>query len=973
MGYESANKIKNLLKIDDFYNLAPQDQKQLLSEIDPNYQSNPAFFMNSSNFASLSKQDKFKTMANNMPGFENLPLGDQEDYYEELRNKYDFERSESDKTFFGRVKNKVSDIASDVADVAKAGAKLVFDPRFNKGEEHLSELQQNLRPSEETKQTISSVARPVLETGGAAGGAILGGGATSPTGPGAIVGMVAGGGLGYGIGKKGADILDQMLGLKKPGTVMDETLGSVKDVAEGATMTAGEIVPAGRIARVVGSGAAYALAGEEGDIIDQIRGKKQAGTVGQELVESGKRFTEGAAMGAATEAAASVLVPIYVNGKRMFRRIPKADVVPIGKSAAKKASEILKAHTPEGEIWTSNVKEAQDISRQMPGVDFSLAEAMDNPNLLLMQQSAVRESGEAPILMKERDAARYGNIQRYKQEHFGGEENISNVADIAETRQKELNLGAIEQHEAIDKQITAKKPQEAFTTGEKIISEIEKAKSPVRDKMNELEEGISDVPVTLKQTAETIQDLASRPDATVAERNAIKGLMKNIETIVGDQQITFKHARGIERTINDKIAANINKNPSVAYSMNKIKDAIDSDLQIGPSSGPAKNAYDAFNKYASEEWFGRFKKGAVGQATAKGQQASGLRLPSESIPGLFLSDTGSRGFINSIGEQKAKEIMDSHVAYLINAKARDASGRITEKGVKSFINKHEAALKNYGIYKDYQQLGIAAQRAEIASKQAKDFEKTALGKVLNADPGKAVGIMLSGSNKGAKAREVMRYIGDDVAAQNGMKNAFADHIINKVETTAKNIDQSAIMSPAAFERIMKEYNPALKEVYKDSPKQLKALQNIQKAVEISSRSRKRQVGSASQTYEFFANNLVSKATNSVAMSRAYQLNPKIAAIKDVFRRFKDKYEQNVSKLLVRAMFDGNYSNLFYDFANGKITRRQFNRQINALNEQSYFGDAERKLEAIQKSELQWKKMAPLMSGVKVEGLEEETQ
>jgi hypothetical protein len=965
MGYEKALEIGNLLKINDFYKLSPQDQKTLLAEIDPNYQDNPAFFMNSSDFSSLSKQDKFKSMAGHMPGFENLPLGDQEDYYEEMRNKYDFERSESDKTFFGRVKNKVSDIASDVADVAKAGTKLVFDPRFNKSEEHLSELQQNLRPSEGTKRVISTVARPVLETTGAAGGAIIGSSA-SPAG------TVVGGGLGYALGRKWADVLDQMMGLRKPGTVVDETLGSVKDVAEGATMTAGEIIPAGRISRVIGSGVAYALAGEEGDVIDQIRGKKQAGTMGQELLESGERFAEGSLFGAATEAAATVLVPIYVNGKRMFRRIPKADVTPVKKDAAEKAAEILKAHTPEGEIWTTNAQEAKSISDKMPGVEFSPAEAMDNPNMLLMEQTAVRESGDAPILMKERDAYRAGAIRQYKEQHFGGNENISNVADIAETRKKELNLDAIKKEEAIEKQIAAKKPQEAFATGEKIIAEIEKAKSPVRDKMNELEDGIADVPVTLAQTADMIQSLASRPDATAAERNSIKGLMKNIETIVGDNQITLKHARGIQRTINDKIAANSNKNPSVAYSMGKIKDAIDQDLQIGPS-GPAKDAYDAFNKYASEEWFGRFKKGAVGQATAKGQQASGLKLPSESIPGLFLSDTGSRGFINSLGKQKSKEIMDSHVAYLINAKARDASGRITEKGVKSFLGRHEAALKNYGLYNDYQKLGIAAQRAEIAAKQAKDFEKNALGKVLNADPGKAVGVMLSGSNKGAKAREVMNYIGDDVAAQNGMKNAFADYIINKVETTAKNIDQSATMSPAMFERIMKEYNPALEEIYKKSPKQLEALKNIQKAVEISARSKKRQVGSASQTYEFFANNLISKATNSIAMSRAYQLNPKIAAIKDLFRHFRDTYEQNVSKLLVRSMFDGNYSKLFYDFSDGKITRRQFKKQINALNEQSYFGGAVGKIEALQKSELQWQKMTPFMAGAKVAGLEEEPQ
>lgn len=66
------------------------------------------------------------------------------------------------------------------------------------------------------KQTISELARPALEAGGALGGAALATAAGLPTGPGAVPIGVAGGALGFAGGRATADLLDRAMGLKKP-------------------------------------------------------------------------------------------------------------------------------------------------------------------------------------------------------------------------------------------------------------------------------------------------------------------------------------------------------------------------------------------------------------------------------------------------------------------------------------------------------------------------------------------------------------------------------------------------------------------------------------------------------------------------------------------------------------------------------------------------------------------------------------
>lgn len=74
--------------------------------------------------------------------------------------------------------------------------------------------------------------RPVLEYGGLAGGAALG----TASGP---MGTVAGAGLGYGMGRQTANLLDEYAGIKTPEPFPEQMVTAGKDILTGGAMEAG--------------------------------------------------------------------------------------------------------------------------------------------------------------------------------------------------------------------------------------------------------------------------------------------------------------------------------------------------------------------------------------------------------------------------------------------------------------------------------------------------------------------------------------------------------------------------------------------------------------------------------------------------------------------------------------------------------------------------------------------------------------
>jgi hypothetical protein len=102
--------------------------------------------------------------------------------------------------------------------------------------------------------TARDVLGPTVQALGAAGGAIGGAAAATPTGPvGMAAGGVAGAGLGYGTATEGLEALDVALGFKKPRTGAAVVTEPLKNVVEGATYEAGGRVVAPYIGKAIGA------------------------------------------------------------------------------------------------------------------------------------------------------------------------------------------------------------------------------------------------------------------------------------------------------------------------------------------------------------------------------------------------------------------------------------------------------------------------------------------------------------------------------------------------------------------------------------------------------------------------------------------------------------------------------------------------------------------------------------------------
>lgn len=146
----------------------------------------------------------------------------------------------------------------------------------------LAQAHESIPVPPQWKSNLSNFARPMLEGGGASVGGIIGAGAGAPTGPGAIATAILGSSLGYSIGKKSADALDQALGLRGAPTLEEQSIGTLKDIGTGAFIQ-GMGMTAVPVAKSIVSGA--------GKVIKPILGRMSGVGTGaiDEAIKSGAK------------------------------------------------------------------------------------------------------------------------------------------------------------------------------------------------------------------------------------------------------------------------------------------------------------------------------------------------------------------------------------------------------------------------------------------------------------------------------------------------------------------------------------------------------------------------------------------------------------------------------------------------------------------------------------------------------------
>ena len=269
---------------------------------------------------------------------------------------------------------------------------------------------------------------------------------------------------------------------------------------------------------------------------------------------------------------------------------------------------------------------------------------------------------------------------------------------------------------------------------------------------------------------------------------------------------------------------------------------------------PGKNAaalYNNANRYAENQYFNRFERGEVGNVQRFGNEANRLKSTFEEIPAKFTTPTGADDLIRAVGDEEAQRLMFQHYSRDLVARANPVTGELSNSAAMRWLKQNGATLDKYGLTDKFSDLAKLQKTAEAARGDYEQFTKSAAAKFLGADADKAVeaAMQTSPKNTGAAIKSLLDTIGDNRDARIGLENAFRDFIIAKAETTAKNIAGDNIISPAAIQKLMAKYDPAMRVLYADAPEKIQALDKVRRAIEMQGRSAKSPIGGGSDTAE----------------------------------------------------------------------------------------------------------------------------
>jgi hypothetical protein len=177
-------------------------------------------------------------------------------------------------------------------------------------------------------------------------------------------------------------------------------------------------------------------------------------------------------------------------------------------------------------------------------------------------------------------------------------------------------------------------------------------------------------------------------------------------------------------------------------------------------------AIKAYNKYANQEWFGRFDKGSTRDVTAKGNEASGRRVAEEQVSGKFWGQSDAQDLIRAVGPEVARESIRPHmVQEMLKSSTVGVEGRIDVAKAAGWIKKHQAVLDAYGL---------TDSAKEIARGQLRDhIERVFEGLTTNATSGDPQSTIFKMQKMRNELAPILRYIGYDQKAVQGLADYYA--------------------------------------------------------------------------------------------------------------------------------------------------------------------------------------------------------
>lgn len=721
------------------------------------------------------------------------------------------------------------------------------------------------------KETFMTLERPVLQGAGTGLGAVAG----TPAGP---LGQVAGAGLGYAAGTKASDILEEVMGLKEPAPLKDQlektgiTALFKRDPIEGLAAFSESDIGTGMKYEMLGASTAVGLS-------------KALQAVGW-----------------------------------TWKKLPAMS----NKGAEKKAGEMLVKSTSKGPIYAKNAEEAAAIEQKIQGLKFTRGQATSDP-AAIMQERALSSQGVTSAKDVEQRAAGSEATRNYYAKNFSAKENIDDVIGALKNRESDIGHNLTASKKALGSEAkTLGKGMDAQESGKRIFDKLKSAKEVAREEKNRLYENLPNTPLTssddiIKEARRIRQSLGAFENT---DKN-IPAVFDDIEEVLrgkGSANIGFKDLQSLKARLNNDIQmerSGASPNDYKVKRLAELKDFVVKQMKkLGDSKkyGDVSEQFNATEKFYAEK-YAPFKQGVVGEVLRPGMRGEQSRVASADIAGKFFKSgklDAADELIKAIGNDKqARQAIRDYAAHdLLKSAENPATGELTSGKVFGWYAKNRPMLEKFGLTNEFNNLVKAQRSVDAFGEISESFNKSVAGKILRADADKALLQAFAGNggkNTGETARQLISLMKGDKAGEGGLKKAFADHLMKQMENAGHDVMNNPVISVAKGQKILKQYAPAMRELYKKEPEKIKALYTIQRVYEMLGRNQKSPIGGGSDT------------TEKIIEAIAQDVTKRTEAIPGIGRALKilNTYDrQQTRKILAKAVFDPDYAETLIIMAKG---------------------------------------------------------
>lgn len=636
----------------------------------------------------------------------------------------------------------------------------------------------------------------------------------------------------------------------------------------------------------------YAAGNRTMDFIEEKAGLRKPQTFGEGLSET----AEDLATGAAFEFGGPIVMRGAVWSKNAFKYVANKINGLTKSGVEKKVGNILSAKTSQGEIYANNIEEAKRIEKEIPGLKFTVAQRSGEADTILLERSKLRK-GDGANISQEHISSNDNAIAEYYKTKFSGKEGVDDVISAARKRKEQVGDVVESAQNYVSKKIDALDAQNEQIVGRKITETLGEAREAAHSVAKEAFGNPEEVIIPTKNLIETAKKI-SKPYSKI--ENLSEGVPPEIKRFVkvfnGDNVMTLEDLTAVRSEVLSSMrSGKVKESPRMKKRLVEFLNAIDSEIDT------LGNKSDSYREAAKKWKF--FKKtydsGAVGDALEYvGGEA---KLNSSAVTRKFFDPKNldaADQLIEAVGSDNASRLIKNHAEYDLLQKATK-NGIVDSNKLAVWEARNKELLKKYGI--DISDIQQAQAVADSAAQSAKEFEKSAVSAILDTDPGKVIGNIISGKSGAKRMASVMKQVKEDPAAIRGLQNSFADHMVTSAQTTSENIAGRNTVSPASLEKMMGKFDSVMRVLYKDSPEKYKALKNIHRAYKIMARNQRSPLGGGSDSAENFFNQV---AQGAPAITSRYSLVNAIRAVGSSIQKYSN---EQVDKYLLRALFDPDYA------------------------------------------------------------------